>query len=244
MKKEEEPILDLPLSSILKTKRNFQDAIKKLEALNLPKHADLEKNWDSLAALSVILNHTSKSAKILDAGEELYSTILSKLSKLEYKNLVALNLAFVGIRYFIKRIIGYLKFGIVYKYGDITKTPFKDASIDVVTCLSVIEHLSDIQGFFKEMSRILKENGILFISTDFWLNEIDTSKSPRKNPPIQVFTPKSILEMVQIATKNNLYLVRKIPFDAEEKVVKWNGLEFTFIYFTLVKKTRSDNNYH
>jgi SAM-dependent methyltransferase len=242
MKKEEVPILDLPLSSILKSKSNFEVAISKLEELNLPKHGCLEKNWDSLAALSVILNHTSKSARILDAGGELYSTILPKLSKLGYKNLIALNLAFVGVKYFIKRLFGYLKYGIVYKYGDITKTRFKDESFDVVTCLSVIEHISDIKGFFKEMSRILKEDGILFISTDFWINEIDTSKYQGENTPIQIFTPKSILEMLQTATRNNLYLARKIPFDADEKVVKWNGLEFTFIYFTLVKKSRSNNH--
>lgn len=43
--------------------------------------------------------------------------------------------------------------------------PFKDASFDVTVCLEVIEHLTNPRNVLSEMSRVLKPNGYLLIST-------------------------------------------------------------------------------
>ena len=236
MKENLELQIEYPYNSVLKNKENYIEAIEKLEAINLPKHNCLAKNWDSLAALSIILKHTNRSAKILDAGGELYSTLLPKLAKLGYKKLMAMNLAFVGLKYFVKRILAYLKYGIIYKYGDITYTKLKDSYFDVVTCFSVIEHNVNPDAFFSEMSRILKRNGILFISTDYWNTDIDTHEVIEDGQPVKIYSPKDILGCIKIANKYGLYLNNELKFEAQDKVVNWKGIDFTFIYFTLVKK--------
>ena len=47
-------------------------------------------------------------------------------------------------------------------------THYKENTFDFVTSLSVIEHGVDIQKYFEEMSRILKKDGLLLTSTDYW----------------------------------------------------------------------------
>jgi ubiquinone/menaquinone biosynthesis C-methylase UbiE len=48
------------------------------------------------------------------------------------------------------------------RVGDVTKhMPFEDAEVDVITSSSVLEHLPDVDGFFAEASRVLKEGGVM-----------------------------------------------------------------------------------
>lgn len=51
--------------------------------------------------------------------------------------------------------------------GDIQrdKLPWGDESMDVVTCMHVIEHLNELQGLFSEAVRLLKSEGKLYIET-------------------------------------------------------------------------------
>lgn len=46
-----------------------------------------------------------------------------------------------------------------------SKLPFKDESFDVVLSTEVIEHVENQKAALKEMSRVLKKNGILVITT-------------------------------------------------------------------------------
>ena len=60
---------------------------------------------------------------------------------------------------------------------DLEKTNFNDNMFDFYIVV-VIEHGVNIQNYFKEMNRILKKDGILLTSTDYWpdkiLNEVKT----------------------------------------------------------------------
>lgn len=47
-----------------------------------------------------------------------------------------------------------------------SKFPFRNEEFDVITATQVIEHLYDVDTFVSEISRILKKNGILIISTE------------------------------------------------------------------------------
>jgi len=47
--------------------------------------------------------------------------------------------------------------------SDIFKLPLKDRSIDVVTINSVLHHIQDTEGFIKEIDRVLKPYGLIFI---------------------------------------------------------------------------------
>jgi SAM-dependent methyltransferase len=44
--------------------------------------------------------------------------------------------------------------------------PFKDDGFDLITCINVIEHLYDTDGFLLEVKRILSKKGVLVIATN------------------------------------------------------------------------------
>lgn len=49
--------------------------------------------------------------------------------------------------------------------GDATRLPFHNGSVDLVVSFDVIEHVEDDLGFLKEMRRVLKKGGRVFLST-------------------------------------------------------------------------------
>ena len=216
----------------LKVWAQCENSISVLNSLQLMLHPDPPKNWDSLAALVMLLKHTSNNACIMDAGGEYYSSSLPLLRSLGYKNLIATNLSF------IKPVVKKNK--IRYERGDITQTRFPDNTFDAVTSLSVIEHGVNIEKYFNEMSRILKPNGILFTSTDYWEEPVDTKNQIAFDVPIKIFTRKEILACIDTANKNGFTLIGHLDLECVEKVVHWRpfDLRYTFIYFTLQKQGR------
>lgn len=59
----------------------------------------------------------------------------------------------------------YNKKNLEYIQGDAQKMPFKDSSFDVVVSLETIEHLPRPEEFVKEVIRVLKPDGIFYVST-------------------------------------------------------------------------------
>lgn len=76
--------------------------------------------------------------------------------------------------------------------GDMTNLKFADSSFDIVLCISALEHL-DMKGngyhsdetytkramkAIGEMTRVVKKNGFVYITTDFYLKRQKTDKWP------------------------------------------------------------------
>jgi SAM-dependent methyltransferase len=215
-------------NAVLRTHREVQDVIWQVEKLGLPLNEDYPKNWDSLAALDSILKGTDTSARILDAGAELYSVILPWLYLYGYRHLIGINLVF---KYPLKRGL------IQYEYGDITRTGFKDRTFDAITCLSVIEHGVNIRSFFEEAARLLKPGGILVTSTDYYCEPVETHDLKAYGVPIHVFARDEISAMLNIAHECGLEPTGEINLDCQDKAVTWKefDLDFTFVVFTLRK---------
>jgi SAM-dependent methyltransferase len=165
--------------AVLKSAKEVHDSVSQIQRLGLPLVNNPVKNWDSLAALDLILRRTKKRSRIFDAGGERYSVILPWLCLYRYKNLKAGNLIFQK-----KTRRG----TIVYEYSDITHTKFSNGYFDAVTCLSVIEHGVDLNAYFKEMSRIIKTDGILITSTDYFETPVDTKNKEAYGAPVHIFT--------------------------------------------------------
>jgi len=215
-------------NAVLKNQQEVEKAIAQVRALGLPVMWDKPKNWDSLAALDLILKNTGKEAKIFDAGGEIYSMILPWLFLYGYKNLSAGNLVF-------KKPI---QLGpIRYHYADITKTGFDAATYDAVTCLSVIEHGVDFDAYFSEMSRILKPGGILITSADYFETKIDTGAQRAYGVPIHIFSREEIEAAVKIAERHGFTPTGPLDLRAGDKVVTWktHGLHYTFVIFSFRK---------
>ncbi len=232
-KKIKSPQLPIPIclkSAVLKTKSEFLNSIKIINSLGLPKHNDLPKNWDTLAALSQIVNSSliEKSSAILDAGGEYYSVILYQLALYGYANLHCVNLAFTSS----------MKIGsITYQKGDITETTFEEKTFAAITCLSVIEHIVNIEKYFGEMSRILKDDGILFISTDYWKDTIDTQGKKSYGNPFKIYDSRGVNHMIDMAKEFKLELIAPVKLYCKNKVVSCDGFKYTFLYLTFKKKS-------
>lgn len=48
--------------------------------------------------------------------------------------------------------------------GDATKLPFKKESFDAVTAMELLEHIKDDSGALQEWRRVLRQNGVLFLT--------------------------------------------------------------------------------
>jgi hypothetical protein len=215
-------------TAVLLKQEESNCAVKQVRQLGLPPMQEFSKNWDSLAALDLILKSTTKDAFIFDAGGELYSMILPWLFLYGYKNLIAGNLVFQDP---IRR--GH----IIYQHSDITSTGFRAASYDAITCLSVIEHGVDLRHYFCEMSRILKPGGILITSTDYFETPVDTKGQMAYGAPIHIFTRGEIEHALTIANEYGLTLIAPLDLSANEKLVTWkqHNLSYTFVIFALRK---------
>lgn len=216
-------------NSVLKTKDEWQEALNLINNSGLPFHNDFPKNWDTLSALSLILEKFDENSRILDAGSEIYSSILICLYLYGYKNLYGINLVFK------ERI---KKGRILYEHGDITKTRFENEYFSAVTCLSVIEHGVNYEDFFKEMNRIIKKGGILFISTDYWHDKINTDKIEVYNSKTVIFSRNEIEDLLQIARRSGFELLGDQDLNCNEKTIHWEkyNLRYTFINIGLIKR--------
>jgi len=81
---------------------------------------------------------------------------------------IILNLG-SGIRSVRKDVINvdFYPFAIVDIVADIADLPFKDNSVDAIVCESVLEHVKNPWAIVREMKRILKPKGIIYLSVPF-----------------------------------------------------------------------------
>ncbi len=63
--------------------------------------------------------------------------------------------------------------GVTYLRGDAMRMPLPDASVDVVICAQVYEHVPDDSRLFPEIYRVLTPGGIVFFSGPNWLFPIE-----------------------------------------------------------------------
>jgi len=224
--------LDVSYSATLRSKEEVDLIVKELNEQNLPQHSDLPKNWDSYSALTIISRHFDrrrKSVAILDAGGEFYSAILPQLQALGFEKLKCINIS----------IQNPVKIGrIEYEYGDITGTAFGNNRFSAIVCLSVIEHLTGTSLFFDEMYRILKTNGLLFISTDYWHGAIDVRDTKSFGRPVQIFDKEGIYTLIEQARSSGFSVIDKLDLECADKVINHQGLQYTFVYFTLQKRSK------
>ena len=214
-------------NAVLNNDLELAQCDEQVKNLKIMPHYDRTKNWDTLAMLDCILRNTKRDGVILDAGAEMYSSLLQNLFLYGYENLFGLNLEFGK---------SFNRGPIRYEHGDLTKTRFANESFDAISCQSVIEHGVDVKDYFREMSRLLKPNGHLITSTDYYVDPIDTLDKQYFGVPVKVFTKSEMVEILDIASQFRL-VNDGTPLNLEctEKPIHWIGLNYTFIIFTLRK---------
>jgi SAM-dependent methyltransferase len=228
-KKEDINLPKASYSGVLKRKTDYYESLYQLSVSGLPKHNDLPKNWDSFAALSIIMNDAGipKNSAILDAGGEYYSAIMHQLAAFDFDNLYCINTVFRQ-----SSRIGNIK----YTPGDITATKFEDKTFKAITCLSVIEHGVNLDAFFAESSRILADGGLLFLSTDYWHKPVNTHHKEAYGVPVKIFTREDMEHMILQAGKYGLFVPEAVDFKCGNRIIQWEEMRYTFIYLTFYKK--------
>lgn len=218
------------MNTILKTMKDVKKSMEIIKNSKLKPHPNvIEKNWDSLIALNIILQNSDESSMILDAGGQKYSLVLHWLYQFGYNNLKVINLIFKERK----------KRGKIELIpGDLTKTPFPDNFFDIITCISVIEHGVNEVHYFKEMYRILKKGGLLITSTDFWENKIKINNIFAYSKPVFIYDKEKLLQLLNKGYNSGFKLFgSEIDLKCQDKVVFWRKvkLKFTFLIFCLQK---------
>jgi SAM-dependent methyltransferase len=245
-------------NSVLKTTSEVIEAEQGLHRLRLFRHHSQIKSWDTYKMIKKI-SSANRESFVLDVG--CYeSPILPMLKRLGFTNLYGCDLVLKpssdcnpsftnnnnnnnnsSFKYHedyepIAKMYSDKSYQLSIR--NLEDTKYKDQMFDYVTSLSVIEHGVNIEKYFREMSRIIKSNGYLLTSTDYWPDKLVNNKNVlSKGTPDNIFSRDEIEKLVEVADKNGLKLIEPIDFEYKDKVVRWNsvGLDFTFIFFAMRK---------
>jgi SAM-dependent methyltransferase len=226
-------------------------AKKQLKKIGLFPHHGSEKSWDTFKMIEII-SAADRNSYILDVGCN-GSPILPMLKRLGFRNLYGCDFV-LRPRYnatFMKIACRFYKkdyLPIVQMYNDdeiklsiqnLEKTNYPDNMFEFITSLSVIEHGVNINEYFKEMARILKNGRYLLTSTDYWPEKITNTKTViSNNLPDRVFCRDEIERIIKVGEEYGLRLIEPMDYTYKEKVVTWKktGLEYTFIFFGMRKE--------
>lgn len=81
--------------------------------------------------------------------------------------------------------------------SDGTRLPFEDASIDAVTSFETVEHVPNYEDFVAELRRVLKNDGVLVMSTPNALYTKPVNGKPCNPFHVYEFTPEEFRELLQ-----------------------------------------------
>lgn len=98
---------------------------------------------------------------------------------------------------------------------NIQKLSFENEFFDNVTCFEVLEHLTDPVGVIKEISRVLKKNGLFVVSVPNILNIINRI----------FFLFGNFTDVMDIAHKNNELFSEHIKIFSQDKLEKLLKIE-------------------
>ncbi|MEO6019189.1 MAG: class I SAM-dependent methyltransferase [Knoellia sp.] len=221
-------------TDVLRSAAQWQVAAAEARHLRLPLHHDRPKNWDALGAVAAVLALTGAedrpSLRVMDAGSARYSSVLPWLRLYGLGDapgsLLGINLEFGDTMH---------RDGVSFRQGDVTATDLPAASLDAITCMSVIEHGVPLEAFLAESARVLRPGGVLCVSTDFDQDPPDTRGVTAYGTPVRIFGPDDIRAFIAHASSQGLELLGKTPdLHHAERPVHWKrtGLDYTFILLT------------
>ncbi len=115
------------------------------------------------------------------------------------------------------------------KQEDGTKMSFSDKTFDIVITFHVLQSVEDIQGFFLEISRILKNDGIVIhvIPSSFWV--IITSFWHT------ILLPRNLIQIFNKKTGSQTEEIEKTEKKQDSRFLKF--LKYVFLHPVGVKKS-------
>jgi SAM-dependent methyltransferase len=218
---------------VLQNWHEVGESIMALQCEGLPTHHTPQKNWDHYLLYNALAD-AGRDLTVVDLGcGEGYT--LSFLSSLGFKNVRGIDFT-LSWKLRARRALAMARARTIkppfrLRKADITRTPIRSESCDVAVSISTIEHGVELKGFLAEARRVLKPGGLLFVTTDYWEEKLDTDEGARiYGLPWQVFCRGQIVEMIDAARALGLSLVEttEVP-RCSDKTVMWQDTSYTFI---------------
>jgi 2-polyprenyl-3-methyl-5-hydroxy-6-metoxy-1,4-benzoquinol methylase len=131
--------------------------------------------------------------------------------------------------------------GVEYYQCDLMNTGLEDNSFDIIFSASVIEHQVNFSKFAKEVGRLLRLNGNIFVSFDTWTPKPDTSKMKLYSLSWDILDRNDIQHLVNEFSNNGIELTSDIDWTTQDAVINRYycapaDVEYTFGILNFVKK--------
>lgn len=194
------------MNEFLQSRRQIDDATKRLQANGFATHPISCKDWELLKITEQLEN-----GDLLDMGADgsrvLHNAVIKGITGgkvgIDLKEVTGDNRA-PGVDYFVDNMMN---------------TSFGDEEFDMIVSQSTIEHEVDLVSFVKEVNRLLKPSGKLIVSFDYWTDRIDTSGVTLYGLKWNILSLSDVLHLVELLKNNRIWLTSAIDWNAPEKVI-------------------------
>lgn len=136
---------------------------------------------------------------VLEAGSgEGYGTYKLSLSP-KIKNIIGLDVDKEAILHASKK---YTRNNCVFQLYDGNKIPFPNAYFDAAISFQVIEHIENDQNYISEIYRVLKDSGILILTTPNRIYRLKPGQKPWNRFHVREYDEKSLKKILQTKFTN------------------------------------------
>lgn len=207
---------------------SFRTTLRRLRLLRGDVVGDRLKSWDLLQSIEYLQQNVAIDASILDVGCYC-SEMLPSLRALGFQQLVGvdLNSALHKMPYATE---------IRYINQDYLRTSFPDASFNVITSVSVMEHGFQQEPMLLEVSRLLRPGGTFLTSFDYWPEKIATDDTKFFGMRWTIFSSDEIRGLVGAAGSYGLEPIGPLEFGAVAAPIRCAGRRYTFGWLALKKR--------
>lgn len=124
-----------------------------------------------------------------------------------------------------------VKAGYSFKKINDEKLPFKDSTFDVVISNHVLEHIPDQKLHVREIYRILKKNGLLYLATPnkYWFVD------PHYKLPFLTWFPRHFSSILMKLIKNQKWDIYSLSYNQLAKLLQ-QKFEITNVTFEVIKR--------
>jgi len=217
------------MNEILRTRQQINDSTEWLHKNGYRSHPLQCKDWELKNATDLI-----GDGDTIDLGADGSFVLHNLINKNTNGRKVGIDLI---------EVVGDNKAqGAEYFKGDLMNCPFEDNSFDNIVSLSVLEHQVDVRKFAEEVSRLLRDNGKLFLSFDYAPQKIDTSLTKLYSLDWNIQSQEDVINLISVCVEHGLYPTEGMNWDTQDMVVTpqycspAQGVSYTFAFLTFLKK--------
>jgi len=148
--------------------------------------------WDGLK-FEMVSNKMPLKGKLLDIGCGLGHFCRYMKARNFYLDIYGCDFSSYAIRK-AREIAKICGMEIKFKLGGIEPLPYEDNTFDIVSAQEIIEHISYPEEFLKEIWRILKPNGKMFLTTPY--RGILGNEGTMSDEHVREWTPKELSPLI------------------------------------------------